>query len=129
MQIGQEMSIVQFNRIGFDGTRIRSNNRKSGTHTPGELREAKKKLQEEFDRLNEKDDQEDAQDEGYGTAELSPWASVDVPVHRTLSAAEVADKLGTVGRPVPGVQLRIIVPEDEFITITGRTTSLFQDRR
>ena len=61
--IGQEMGIVQFNRIGFDGTRIRSNNRKSGTRTPGELREAKKKLQEEFDRLSEKADQEDAQDE------------------------------------------------------------------
>ena len=61
--IGQEMGIVQFNRIGFDGTRVRSNNRKSGTRTPGELREAKKKLQEEFDRLNEKADQEDAQDE------------------------------------------------------------------
>jgi transposase len=61
--VGQEMGLVQFQRIGFDGTRVRSNNRKSGTRTPAELREAKRTLQEEFDRLNEKADQEDSQDE------------------------------------------------------------------
>jgi transposase len=61
--VGQEMGVVQFKRIGFDGTRVRSNNRKSGTRTPEQLRESQKKLQEEFDRLNEKADQEDAQDE------------------------------------------------------------------
>lgn len=61
--VGQEMGVVQFKRIGFDGTRVRSNNRKSGTRTPEELRQAKQKLQEEFDRLNEKADQEDARDE------------------------------------------------------------------
>ena len=61
--IGQEMGLVEFNRIGFDGTRVRSNNRKSGTRTPEELREAKKELQEEFDRLNEKADQEDRTEE------------------------------------------------------------------
>jgi len=61
--VGQEMGVVQFKRIGFDGTRVRSNNRKSGTRTPEQLRESKKKLQQEFDRLNEKADQEDAQDE------------------------------------------------------------------
>jgi len=61
--VGQEMGVVQFKRIGFDGTRVRSNNRKNGTRTPEQLRESKKKLQEQFDRLNEKADQEDAQDE------------------------------------------------------------------
>jgi len=55
--------VVQFQRIGFDGTRIRSNNRKSGTRTPAELRQAKKDLQVEFDRLNDKADEEDARDE------------------------------------------------------------------
>lgn len=61
--VGQEMGVVQFKRIGFDGTRVRSNNRKSGTRTPGQLRESKKQLEAEFDHLNEKSDQEDAQDE------------------------------------------------------------------
>ena len=75
--VGQEMGLVQFNRIGFDGTRVRSNNRKSGTRTPEELRQAKEGLQAEFDRLNEKADQEDTEDEeafaaaGDGTEKLS----------------------------------------------------------
>lgn len=61
--VGQEMGLVQFQRIGFDGTRVRANNRRTGTRTPAALREAKQRLQEEFDRLNEKADQEDTQDE------------------------------------------------------------------
>jgi transposase len=68
--IGREMGLVRFERIGFDGTRVRANNRKSGTRTPEQLRLAKQKLQEEFDRLNEKADQEDDQDEeAFGNAE------------------------------------------------------------
>lgn len=61
--IGKEMGLVQFQRIGFDGTRVRANNRKSGTRTPEQLRLAKQQLQDEFDRLNEKADQEDSQDD------------------------------------------------------------------
>lgn len=61
--IGRELGIVQFARIGFDGTRVRSNNRKSGTRTPEELRRARTKLQEEFDRLSKDADKQDAADE------------------------------------------------------------------
>lgn len=61
--VGRQMGVVQWKRIGFDGTRIRSNNRKSGTRTPQELRQAKQELQAQFDRLNEKADAEDAEDE------------------------------------------------------------------
>ena len=56
--VGQDMEVVEFKRIGFDGTRVRSNNRKTRTRTPDELRRAKQQLQEEFDRLNEKADHE-----------------------------------------------------------------------
>lgn len=61
--IGQEIGIVQFQRIGFDGTRVRANNRKTGTRTPEQLRASKQKLQQEFDRLHEKAEQEDTEDE------------------------------------------------------------------
>jgi transposase len=61
--VGQEMGIVQFNRIGFDGTRVRSNNRKTGTRTPEQLRRAKQELQEDFDRLARDADEQDAADE------------------------------------------------------------------
>ncbi|QDT01952.1 Bifunctional protein Aas [Rubripirellula lacrimiformis] len=49
--------------------------------------------------------------EGYGTTELSPWASVNVPAHRTLSPLQVNDRPGSVGRPAPGVQVRVVDPE------------------
>ena len=76
--IGKEMGLVQFRRIGFDGTRLRANNRKSGTRTPEELRSVKQKLEEEFDRLNEKADQEDNQDdETFGHSHPNPKASGD----------------------------------------------------
>lgn len=61
--IGQEMGLVQFKRIGFDGTRVRSNNRKSGTRTPEQLRRAKEELQEQFDRLVQNADEQDAADD------------------------------------------------------------------
>lgn len=61
--MGKEMGLAQFDRIGFDGTRIRSNNRKRATRTPKELLEAKKRIEEEFDRLNEKADREDTEDD------------------------------------------------------------------
>lgn len=61
--VGQEMGLVQFRRLGFDGTRVRANNRKSGTRTPDQLRAAKAKLQAEFERLNEQAEHEDNQDE------------------------------------------------------------------
>ncbi|QDS91769.1 Bifunctional protein Aas [Roseimaritima multifibrata] len=58
--------------------------------------------------------------EGYGTTELSPWASVNVPAHRTISALEPAYKGGTVGQPAPGVQIRIIDPETRAELPTGK---------
>lgn len=45
--------------------------------------------------------------EGYGTTELSPLASVNIPPSR--SAGIVVDcKEGTVGQPVPGVSAKIV---------------------
>ncbi len=41
--------------------------------------------------------------EGYGTTELSPLASVNVPESRQLSTEQPSNKPGSVGRPVPGV--------------------------
>ena len=41
--------------------------------------------------------------EGYGTTELSPVAAVNIPDHRTVDSHQIGSKLGTVGRPLPGV--------------------------
>ena len=49
--------------------------------------------------------------EGYGTTELSPLASVNVPDHREESFTQIGCKTGTVGRPVPGVTAKIVDPD------------------
>jgi len=48
--------------------------------------------------------------EGYGTTELSPLVSVNVPPSRSQSL-EVDCKEGSVGRPVPGVSVKVVDPE------------------
>ncbi len=45
--------------------------------------------------------------EGYGTTELSPLASVNIPPSRSLGSDQVDCKEGTVGRPIPGVSAKI----------------------
>jgi acyl-[acyl-carrier-protein]-phospholipid O-acyltransferase/long-chain-fatty-acid--[acyl-carrier-protein] ligase len=48
--------------------------------------------------------------EGYGTTELSPLVSVNVPRSRSKSL-DIDCKEGSVGRPVPGVSAKIVDPE------------------
>ncbi len=49
--------------------------------------------------------------EGYGTTELSPVVSVNLPESRCSSELRPGAKLGTVGRPIPGVQAKVTDPE------------------
>lgn len=48
--------------------------------------------------------------EGYGTTELSPLVSVNVPASRSRSR-EVDAKEGSVGRPIPGISVKVVDPE------------------
>jgi acyl-[acyl-carrier-protein]-phospholipid O-acyltransferase/long-chain-fatty-acid--[acyl-carrier-protein] ligase len=49
--------------------------------------------------------------EGYGTTELSPVAAVNVPDHRSRDVEQLGTRLGTVGRPLPGVTAKVVDPE------------------
>jgi acyl-[acyl-carrier-protein]-phospholipid O-acyltransferase/long-chain-fatty-acid--[acyl-carrier-protein] ligase len=49
--------------------------------------------------------------EGYGTTELSPVAIANVPDHRSPGGIRPGTKLGTVGRPLPGVMAKVVDPE------------------
>ena len=49
--------------------------------------------------------------EGYGTTELSPVAAVNIPDHRSTDIVQRGTKLGTVGRPLPGVTAKVVDPE------------------
>ena len=86
--IGREMGLVKFKRIGFDGTRVRSNNRKTGTRTPEQLRKAKQELAEQFDRLAAKADQEDEQDEESFGSENASSASPPLTDRKRLEELE-----------------------------------------
>lgn len=60
--------------------------------------------------------------EGYGTTELSPVAAVNIPDHRSKDIYQQGTKLGTVGRPLPGVTAKVVDPEtgeDRGIGVEG----------
>ena len=46
--------------------------------------------------------------EGYGATELSPVVSANMPPSRAASAAWRGRKAGTVGRPLPGVSVKVV---------------------
>jgi acyl-[acyl-carrier-protein]-phospholipid O-acyltransferase/long-chain-fatty-acid--[acyl-carrier-protein] ligase len=52
-----------------------------------------------------------APSEGYGTTELSPVVSINIPDHRSTEATQLGTRLGTVGRPIPGIAARVVDPE------------------
>jgi acyl-[acyl-carrier-protein]-phospholipid O-acyltransferase / long-chain-fatty-acid--[acyl-carrier-protein] ligase len=49
--------------------------------------------------------------EGFGTTELSPVVAVNVPAHRMGVSEQKASKPGTVGRPLPGVSVKVTNPD------------------
>jgi acyl-[acyl-carrier-protein]-phospholipid O-acyltransferase/long-chain-fatty-acid--[acyl-carrier-protein] ligase len=49
--------------------------------------------------------------EGYGTTELSPVVSINIPDHRSTEATQLGTRLGTVGRPIPGIAARVVDSE------------------
>jgi acyl-[acyl-carrier-protein]-phospholipid O-acyltransferase/long-chain-fatty-acid--[acyl-carrier-protein] ligase len=49
--------------------------------------------------------------EGYGCTELSPVVSVNAPDVAGPSGRQVATRVGTIGRPLPGVAVRVVDPE------------------
>ena len=66
--------------------------------------------------------------EGYGTTELSPLVSVNIPPTRSQAKYQVDRIEGSVGRPLPGVAARVVDPdtddelcanEDGMLLITG----------
>ena len=46
--------------------------------------------------------------EGYGATELSPVATLNVPPQRETAAVQQGCKQGTIGRPIPGIEAKIV---------------------
>lgn len=51
--------------------------------------------------------------EGYGTTELSPVVSANLPNTDLDGVCQVSSKPGTIGQPLPGVAVKVIDPETE----------------
>lgn len=52
--VARSLGYLPLATLGFDGTRMRANNRRSGSRTPDALKAAKAELAAKFDELNEK---------------------------------------------------------------------------
>ena len=49
--------------------------------------------------------------EGFGTTELSPVVAANVPDHRAQASDGQGTRLGTVGKPLPGVRAKVVDPD------------------
>jgi transposase len=49
VQVACEVGVASLTRLGFDGTRVRATNRRSGTRTPAHLRAERDELAPKFD--------------------------------------------------------------------------------
>lgn len=63
--------------------------------------------------------------EGYGTTELSPLVSFNIPPGRAMQADTLGLKEGSVGRPIPGTQARITNPETGEVLGTNQSGMLW----
>ena len=57
--------------------------------------------------------------EGYGTTELSPLVSVNIPPSRSQAKYQTDREEGSVGRPLPGVAAKVVEPETDRELLAG----------
>lgn len=62
-RIARELGLLSLSRLAFDGTRVRSNNRRSGTRTPAQLRAEQAECEAKFAEFAAQADTEDIRDE------------------------------------------------------------------
>jgi acyl-[acyl-carrier-protein]-phospholipid O-acyltransferase / long-chain-fatty-acid--[acyl-carrier-protein] ligase len=62
--------------------------------------------------------------EGYGCTELSPVVAVNIPPSRSPTGDTTGMREGTVGRPLPGVEAKIVDPETYAPRATGEAGML-----
>lgn len=105
-QVARELGFLNLQRLGYDATRVRANNRRSGTRTAEELKKERGELAAKFDELNRQSEVEDTQDEELfeaGSTHVLPAELQDQ--RRRLEQLDAAlkelDRLAEEGRSVP----------------------------
>lgn len=89
--IARKLGFLSLERLAFDGTRVRANNRRSGTRRPADLLQMQAELRAKFAELEKRAACEDAQDEesfGGGDARALPADLQDV--RRRLAEVDAA---------------------------------------
>jgi len=104
--VARDLGHLPLASLGFDGTRMRANNRKTGTRTPDELKEAKVALQAKFDELEANVAAADASDDerlGDQSAHQLSKELSDVNRRREQVDAALAElaRLEAAGEKVP----------------------------
>lgn len=104
--IAREIGQLELQQLGYDGTRIRASNRRTGTRTPEELREAKKALEAQFAEHEEAiNNAETKEDEAFDAAAQSDRKRKKKQVGDKLKAVEkaleVIEAIEEEGKQVP----------------------------
>jgi len=104
--IAREMGCLPLQTLAFDGTRMRSNNRRSGTRTPESLREMKQELAKKYSELEAKTNACDLEEEerlGNESAhQLSEeFSDVQIRLRRVDAALAELDQLERAGETLP----------------------------
>ena len=103
VQIGllaQQMGHLTLATLGYDGTRLRASNRRSGTRTPAELRQAKKRLSAEFGEHRQAVEQAQAnEEEVFAAADKEKQLSVQI--NQIDAALAEIERIEKEGKKVP----------------------------
>lgn len=120
--IAQQMGHLTLATLGYDGTRLRASNRRSGTRTPDELREAKKRLAEEFQEHRQAvEDAQSGEDETFDAAASADKQKQLAEKQKELSRREEQidaalaeiERIEAAGKKVPD-RLPITDPESRI---------------
>lgn len=102
--VAQQSGLLPLAQLAYDGTRIRANNRRSGTRTPRELRAMREALAERFAELERRMTAEDAhEEEAFGGASALPAELADVRRRQAQVDAALAElaRVEATGETVP----------------------------
>jgi transposase len=114
-QVAREAGLLKLDRLAFDGTRVRANNRRSGTRTPEELRREAAELDAKYERLSADADAADLQDQEAFDADARPQKqSRDERRARVTRALEELARAEAAGEKLPK-RLPITDPESRVM--------------
>ncbi len=109
VQIGllaRQLGWLPLEILAYDGTRLKSNNRRSGTRTPNELREMKQELEQKFEELQAQSDQDDAREQevfgsGNGRSLPEDLASTRRRLQEVDASLEELKRITQAGETTP----------------------------